>query len=147
MNKTRDDKLIQFIKSYGNRCEWVGYHEGLEEDDPLRIECEKSRNGSFDKIVRHLNKTSSLPPLNPKEIKMKNYIGAKIIKAEPMDQITFINADGKGPDTTVRETQEPRDGYRVEYPDGYVSWSPKNVFETAYREITDSEFDFMALIL
>ncbi len=51
---------------------------------------------------------------------MKTYIGSKIIQAEPEDR------DG-----------EP--GYRVHYPDGYVSWSPKDVFETAYREVTDSE--------
>ena len=30
-------------------------------------------------------------------------------------------------------------GYKVIYPDGYVSWSPKEVFEHAYREITEDE--------
>ena len=25
-------------------------------------------------------------------------------------------------------------GYAVKYPDGYVSWSPKETFEKAYRE-------------
>lgn len=29
------------------------------------------------------------------------------------------------------EPEEP--GYRVRYPDGYESWSPKDVFEEAYR--------------
>ena len=32
--------------------------------------------------------------------------------------------------------QMPEDGYRVRYPDGYESWSPKEVFEKAYLELT-----------
>jgi len=55
---------------------------------------------------------------------MKSYIGAKIIKAE-------------------LQKKEDRDGYKVVYPDGYVSWSPKDVFEEAYREISDKEFDLL----
>jgi hypothetical protein len=51
---------------------------------------------------------------------MKTYIGTKIIQAEPM-------------------SQNDRDGYRVIYPDGYESWSPKNVFEEAYREVSSDE--------
>jgi len=51
----------------------------------------------------------------------KLYIGVKIIKAYPE-----ANGDGVP-------------GYHVTYPDGYESWSPKNVFDNAYREITDSE--------
>ncbi len=67
---------------------------------------------------------------------MKNYIGAKIIKAEPMDEITFLKRHRKEVDVTNRET---RPGYRVYYPDGYISWSPAEVFERCYREITDKE--------
>lgn len=51
---------------------------------------------------------------------MKSYIGSKIIQAEP-------------------ENKNGATGYRVVYPDNYISWSPKDVFETAYREITESE--------
>lgn len=51
---------------------------------------------------------------------MKTYIGCKVIKAEPQGK------DGK-------------DGYKVVYPDGYVSWSPKDVFENAYRELLPEE--------
>ncbi|KKK50386.1 hypothetical protein LCGC14_3125560, partial [marine sediment metagenome] len=29
--------------------------------------------------------------------------------------------------------------YTVEYPDGYVSWSPKETFENSYREISEEE--------
>ncbi len=53
---------------------------------------------------------------------MKEYIGVKLIKAEPQD-----NEDG-----------EP--GYKVVYPDGYKSWSPKDVFEEAYRPTTGVTF-------
>jgi len=55
---------------------------------------------------------------------MKVYIGCKVIKAEPMEK------DGKP-------------GYKVQYPDGYTSWSPKDVFEEAYREINDKEKGMM----
>lgn len=65
----------------------------------------------------------------------KLYVGTKLIKACPMDECTFL-ADFKREDVSNRET---RSGYKVVYPDGYVSWSPKDVFETAYREVTDSE--------
>ena len=66
---------------------------------------------------------------------LKTYIGTKIIQAEPMDECTFLETI-KGKEMVGQET---RPGYKVVYPDGYVSWSPKDVFETAYREITDSE--------
>lgn len=46
---------------------------------------------------------------------MKTYIGTKIIQAEP-------------------EGKDGKDGYKVVYPDGYTSWSPKEVFEGAYFE-------------
>ena len=52
---------------------------------------------------------------------MKNYIGVKIVKAEPQEK------DG-------------RPGYKVLYPDGYVSWSPKDVFEKAYRILDCEDF-------
>lgn len=51
---------------------------------------------------------------------MRSYIGTKIINAE------FEAKDG-------------RPGYRVVYPDGYVSWSPAQTFENAYRPVADDE--------
>jgi len=65
----------------------------------------------------------------------KLYIGAKLITAYPMDECTFLK-NFKKQTVTNRET---RPGYKVTYPDGYVSWSPKETFETAYREVTPSE--------
>ncbi len=70
---------------------------------------------------------------------MKPFIGAKIIQAEPMDECTFLNIHKKQ-DVTNRET---RPGYHVVYPDNYHSWSPKEVFETAYREVLDGEIDMI----
>ena len=63
------------------------------------------------------------------------YIGTKLIRAFPCDRRSFLR-DVKGEDVTNLET-EP--GYQVTYPDGYISWSPKETFETAYREVTESE--------
>lgn len=66
---------------------------------------------------------------------MKSYLGCKIIQAEIMDECSFLK-EIKGQNVENRETKA---GYKVIYPDGYVSWSPKEVFETAYREITNGE--------
>ena len=65
----------------------------------------------------------------------KLYIGSKLIRGTPMDECSFL-AQEKGQDVSDREN---RHGYRVTYPDGYVSWSPKAVFENAYREVTEGE--------
>jgi len=65
---------------------------------------------------------------------MKSYIGSKIIQAEEMDDRFFLKKE-KG---QVLDC-DARPGYKVVYPDGYVSWAPKNVFENAYREVTDGE--------
>ena len=51
---------------------------------------------------------------------MEKYIGVKLIEAQPDKKM--VNCIAK-------------DGYMVVYPDGYVSWSPKEVFEEAYMKI------------
>ena len=78
---------------------------------------------------------------------MKTYIGTKIVHATPMDRAAYneyreweLPADENGAD----------DGYLVEYADGgrandsrhagYISWSPKDVFERAYRATEDMTF-------
>ncbi len=77
---------------------------------------------------------------------MKNYVGAKIVKGEPMNEIEFLMIHKPGQKTPI----EDRPGYHVVYPGTtpgepvYHSWLPKEVWENAYREITDGE---MALIL
>lgn len=52
---------------------------------------------------------------------MKKYLGVKIIEAES-------------------EIKNGENGYKVVYEDGYVSWSPKDVFEKAYRRINNLTF-------
>lgn len=62
---------------------------------------------------------------------MKQYIGTKIIQAEPA-----LRIDGKTVQPTtwpVPEGAKSEEGYAVRYPDGYMSWSPKETFEEAYR--------------
>jgi len=68
----------------------------------------------------------------------KIYIGTKVIRAVPMDEFSFIALKGEDPVLT-RNGMENRSGYRVTYEDGYVSWSPKETFERAYREVTPAE--------
>lgn len=65
------------------------------------------------------------------------YIGAKIIKAKPMTNHTFHSRFK--PHYKIPQNQEDQPGYWVEYPDGYQSWSPEEVFETAYRIVTPGE--------
>ena len=62
---------------------------------------------------------------------MKQYIGTKIIKARPMSRGEYNGCRG----WPVPEGEDQNaEGYLVEYqPDGYQSWSPKAVFEAAYR--------------
>ena len=66
---------------------------------------------------------------------MKTYIGTKIIQAEPMDEAAF--SDWKGQPVVIEG--RGRLGYKVMYSDGYVTWSRKDVFDVAYREITEEE--------
>ena len=60
---------------------------------------------------------------------MKKYIGVKTIEAEPQacqkDSYNSVVGDP---------------GYKVQYEDGYISWSPKEVFEKAYRSIEGLTF-------
>lgn len=78
---------------------------------------------------------------------MNKYIGLKSIQAKAMNRLEYsqyrnweLPADENGAD----------EGYLVEYLDspnqnhadhqGYVSWSPKEVFEKAYRQVTGLTF-------
>jgi len=80
------------------------------------------------------------------ETKWLNYIGAKIIRATPMNEIAFLQ-DVKN--LAVSIGKEDREGYLVTYPsmgsdEPYQSWSPKIVFENAYREVTEGETRLIA---
>lgn len=63
---------------------------------------------------------------------MKEFIGIKKIEAEPMTRGDYNKYRG----WDIPKDENPEDeGYLVKYPDGYESWSPKNVFEEAYHEV------------
>lgn len=69
---------------------------------------------------------------------MEKFIGTKIIEAEPAYRV-----DGKTVQPTtwpVPEGAKAEEGYAVRYPDGYMSWSPKEVFEEAYRRTDNLTF-------
>ena len=71
-------------------------------------------------------------------MKMKKYIGTKIIEAAPA-----IRMGGKVYDANelIPRSMEPvEEGYKVRYSDGYESFSPKDVFEEAYRPIDGMNF-------
>lgn len=72
---------------------------------------------------------------------MKKYIGTKVVKAERMNELT---ATEKGFARSNEDKHEWREGYHVQYinPDGstYDSWSPKDMFENAYREVGTVNF-------
>lgn len=63
---------------------------------------------------------------------MKTYIGVKIVKAEPMT-LGYFNVS-RGVNFPESDSCYNEAGYRVVYEDGYESWSPKDVFEKAYRK-------------
>lgn len=69
---------------------------------------------------------------------MDRYIGTKIVLAEPMKKGEFVWAQADRVPPAIKQTDGP-DGYKVVYEDGYVSWSPKETFERAYRKITPEE--------
>lgn len=71
---------------------------------------------------------------------MKSYIGTKVINAKEMNRGEYNKYRG----WEIPEDENPEDeGYLVVYDNDYQSWSPKNVFEAAYRQVTLQEFNSM----
>lgn len=76
---------------------------------------------------------------------MKQYIGTKIIKAKPATNIESAAIKSRCDVEAVREEYvkakiPEREGYHVVYADDYESWSPKDVFEAAYRPCENMTF-------
>jgi hypothetical protein len=68
-----------------------------------------------------------------------SYIGTKIIQAEKMNLGDYNKYRG----WEIPENEDPLiEGYLVRYSDGYISWSPKKIFEEAYRNIDDGCMTF-----
>jgi len=79
--------------------------------------------------------------------KTKTFIGVKVVKATPMTRDQY-NAYRQWP---VLSNENNDEGYLIEYTDGgapnvvghagYISWSPKEQFDNAYREVHPEEAD------
>lgn len=78
---------------------------------------------------------------------MLKHIGVKMINAKPMNRLEYNHLRG----WAVPADENPTDdGFLVEYIDGgtvnhpdfkgYISWSPKDVFENSYRPVTGLSF-------
>lgn len=74
--------------------------------------------------------------------RVQTYVGTKVLHATPMGRGEYDRLRG----WTVPENENPHDaGYMVEYTDGgapnvpgyegYISWSPKDVFEGTYKPV------------
>lgn len=78
---------------------------------------------------------------------MQRYVGTKIINAKPMNRLEYNEFRGW---TLPADENGSDEGYLVEYVDGgkpnttqyagYVSWSPKEQFDNAYRETVGISF-------
>ena len=68
---------------------------------------------------------------------MKKYIGVKQVEAEPMNLGDYNKERG----WNIPDDEDPlREGFIIKYPDGYISWTPKEVFEEAYRRTDGMSF-------
>lgn len=76
------------------------------------------------------------------ELNFKTYTGTKTIKAVPMEKTEAEKLLGK----SITPVTPGAEGYLVEYPDGYRSWSPASVFEAAYR-VSETHVDRMKIEL
>lgn len=80
-------------------------------------------------------------------MKMIQYTGTKTIKACPMTLGEAEKVLNRHIDTSAVEDRSSQPGYLVEYGedgDGYRSWSPKEVFEKAYR-VSETYVDRMMI--
>ena len=63
------------------------------------------------------------------------FIGVKIVEATPMTREAFEAQEGRSVGGDIHG-----DGYMVTYENGYRAWSPKSVFDAAYRPIDAMTF-------
>lgn len=80
---------------------------------------------------------------------MKQYIGTKVVNAKPLTREAYNTFRGWELPSNENGADE---GYLVEYTEGgnantseysgYVSWSPKEVFEGSYYEVKNLTFGF-----
>lgn len=74
---------------------------------------------------------------------LKNYIGVKMVLADPMTIARYREWQAANLDVRsgiIKSDVDHDEGYRVVYPDGYVSWCPKDEFEKANRRTDGMTF-------
>lgn len=69
----------------------------------------------------------------------KQYTCIKSVKAKPCDLYTAQEIIGR---KFYKDDCENMMGYLIEYEDGYISWSPKSVFDKGYA-LTETHVDRM----
>lgn len=76
---------------------------------------------------------------------MEKFIGTKVVEAEPAWLV--FEKEGEAGEIVVQDhdlelttAKTVLNGYKVVYEDGYESWSPKEVFEEAYRRTDGLNF-------
>lgn len=75
---------------------------------------------------------------------MKKYVGTKMLEAKPMNRGDYNTYRG----WTIPGNENPHDeGYLVKYQGGYESWSPKVIFEEAYKECEGLTFGIAVELL
>ena len=74
---------------------------------------------------------------------MKNYVGTEFIEAREMTKREYN--DRKGWRLSGKSAEG--EGYFVKYSDGHESWSPKDVFEDAYKECNGMTFGIAVELL
>ena len=79
-------------------------------------------------------------------LQMTKYTGTKTVKAYPMSLGEAEKVLGRKIEFSAVEKREESEGYLVEYADGYRSWSPKDVFDKAYR-VSETHIDRMKIEL
>ena len=68
--------------------------------------------------------------------RLPKYIGTKVVQANPMTMTDAQIVLGR----EIKPATVEEDGYLVVYKDGYRSWSPKSVFDAAYRKLGEMDF-------
>ena len=72
---------------------------------------------------------------------MKQYIGTKIVKAEPMTRGDYNNYRG----WQIPADEDPTDeGYLMEYENGHEQWLPKEMFEVSNMTKTNYRQQLLA---
>lgn len=75
--------------------------------------------------------------------RMPKYIGTKVVQAKPMSLKDAQIVLGR----EIKPATVGEDGYLVVYNDGYRSWSPKSVFDAAYRKLDEMDFGVVIEVL